>query len=61
MEALKGLKEGYELSVGSATLKDNYEVVPRWYDIDKKEWDVDAPQDGATKGFFKLKIQKKAN
>ena len=61
MEALKGLKEGYELSVGSATLKDNYEVVPRWYDIDKKEWDVDAPQDGATKGFFKLKVQKKNN
>lgn len=62
MAIVNGLTGGYTLKAGNATFNtDAYEVVPRWYDIDKKVWDVDAPQDGATKGFFKLKVQKKAN
>ena len=62
MAIVNGLTGGYTLKAGNATFNtEAYEVVPRWYDIDKKVWDVDAPQDGATKGFFKLKVQKKAN
>ena len=62
MAIVNGLTGGYTLKAGEATFNtEAYEVVPRWYDIDKKVWDVDAPQDGATKGFFKLTVQKKAN
>ena len=62
MAIVNGLTGGYTLKAGNATFNTkDYEVVPRWYDIDNKVWDVDAPQDGATKGFFKLKVQKKAN
>lgn len=62
MAIVNGLTGGYTLKAGNATFNtEAYEVVPRWYDIDNKEWDVAAPQAGATKGFFKLKVQKKAN
>ena len=55
MEVLKGAGKGFTLTVGTATLKDTYEVAPMYIDLATKAESFDPPADGAR--IFKLVIK----
>ena len=56
MEVLKGAGNGFTLTVGTATLKDTYEVAPKYIDLATKAESFDPPADGGAV-IFKLVIK----
>ena len=59
MEVLKGAGNGFTLTVGTATLKDTYEVAPKYIDLATKAESFDPPADGGAV-IFKLVIKQVA-
>ena len=59
MEVLKGAGKGFTLTVGTATLKDTYEVAPKYIDLATKAESFDPPADGGAV-IFKLVIKQVA-
>ena len=57
MEALKGDAKGYNLKVGSAQLRDTYQVVPKYIDLATKAESLKKPTEGEGAVIFKLSIE----
>lgn len=60
MKALADTEGGYTLTVGTATLKDTYEVAPKFIDLANPGVEIKDPGEGATEKFFKLVIREKS-